>query len=122
MKDGRTIIRARAHDSEFTVTSDTLDVKVPDGKLTAQGKVRLTGPNVEATADKLSIHLAEDQLLIEGGAAMKCRDNAGAEMEMQFERCTFRVARKAAAPDSKKEPERETRRDELSPPRNIDKE
>ena len=114
-KEGRMVLLAKAHGREFKVTSDTVDLKAPRGEVVAQGKVEISGPNVEASAEKLTIGFAEDRLVIEGKAKVRCRTGAAdnvEDVEVLAEKFTLRVtegprplprAKESERPSSSKE-------------------
>ncbi len=111
MQGGKTILTARIKNRnvEIQVACDKVDMQVPRGLVQAQGSVKLTSPNLEATSDSLSINLQEDILSL-GGRAQVIHRQQGQEVEVRGDRLSLRLTMLAKEePKSKEESRLPTR-------------
>jgi hypothetical protein len=76
---------------QFTVICDKLSMQTPDGNVQACGNVSVSGPNVEATCEKLTLRWHDERVLLEGKVRLKCQQN-GQDVDLGGEQLTVRLA------------------------------
>jgi lipopolysaccharide export system protein LptA len=102
--EGKTVVTAKSGDEiQMKLTCDKLDLQAPRGSLHANGAVKLTGPGLEASSDKLVINLQEERVTLEGKAEVKSQ-RQGQLVELQSDRLSLRLS---AIPDAAASPDTE---------------
>jgi hypothetical protein len=92
---GRTILTAQAgKDASFKVECDLLELKAPQGNIQATGNVKISSDALEGSSERLTVNLQEDQVSLEGRAALIAR-RQGENMEIKGERLSLRLVKTA---------------------------
>jgi hypothetical protein len=90
---GRTVLTAQAgKDARFRIECDQLDLKAPQGSVQARGNVKISNAGLDGSSDRLTVNLQEDQVILEGRAALVAR-REGENMEVKGERLGVRLVR-----------------------------
>jgi hypothetical protein len=98
---GRTILTAETgKDASFRVDCERLELKAPQGSIQAVGGVKISSNGLEGTSDRLTVNLQEDQVILEGRAALVSRRH-GENMEIKGERLSVRLVKTGGDPDDK---------------------
>jgi hypothetical protein len=81
MIDGRTHLTAQnGKEAKFAIVCDKLDVRTPEGRIDAAGKVEITSDSLEGTCDHMVISWQEDAVVLDK-AQLKCKlQGQGAEL------------------------------------------
>jgi hypothetical protein len=89
--EGRTVLTAKIGDEvQFKVTCDKLDLQAPGGAIQAAGAIKLTSAGLDGSAERLTINLHEDRVILDGQAHLKARRQSQ-ELELQAERLSLRI-------------------------------
>jgi hypothetical protein len=88
---GRTVLTAKTGDEvQFKVSCDRLDLQAPHGAIQASGSIKLNSAGLEGAAERLTINLHEDRVILDGVARLKARRD-GQELELQSDRLSLRI-------------------------------
>jgi hypothetical protein len=90
---GRTILTAETgKDASFRVDCERLELKAPHGSIQAAGDVKISSTGLAGSSDRLTVNLQEDQVILEGRAALISRRH-GENMEVKGERLSLRLVK-----------------------------
>ena len=90
--EGRTVLTAKTGEEvQFKVTCDRLDLKAPNGAIEASGAIQLNSAGIEGSAERLSIKLQEDRVVLDGKAHLSARRKGQQLMELQADRLSLRI-------------------------------
>jgi hypothetical protein len=88
---GRTLLTAQTgKEVQFRVSCDKLDLQAPHGNIQASGNVRVASEGLQGACDKLMIAWQKDQVVLEGGAELKCQRD-GQEVDLKAAKLTLRL-------------------------------
>jgi hypothetical protein len=89
---GRTKIHARTKSGVlFRITCDRLNVATPSGAIEGTGSVKIDGPDMDGTCERIRISWSEDRIVLEGTVNVKCRKDLQ-EIELTGDRLSVKVA------------------------------
>jgi hypothetical protein len=98
---GRTILTAETGKAaSFRIDCERLELKAPQGNIQAVGNVKISGTGLEGNSDRLTVNLQEDQVILEGRAALVSR-RQGENIEVKGERLCLRLVKTSADDDEK---------------------